>query len=492
MAMRRGLGAAGTGGTKARRVILISIDNLRADCLAANPDKTALQRFRLERFPATPTLDGLAARGTAFFRCFVAAPYTTASHASILTGAFPARHGVREYYRHGLSPAVPTLFELFRTAGYTTLLATDFPFLIGPNLGFTRAVDHFVVENDADVIDRLRARPDEPLFAFVHFGSVHNPFGLTSLEVDGDYFVHEVESLAARLGVPERKEMGPEWIERPRSTRESLLRQRYFRCTDLMYEQGRYDELMALYVKGVEYFDTHRFRRFVERLELAGLLDEAVIAVVADHGEEYSERAFAHYNGLWEGVVNVPLLLLGRGIPPSRVEWSPCRTVDLAPSLLELAGVDGDPSRFDGLSLCPGLRGEGHHGKAAHGETWFGHTDRILSFMTLCQSSGRLLKAGSMATTRLEYLRTERWKLIAQTDLETQATCYRLYDLVGDRREEHDVAEEWPGIVDRMATELAARQSEAAGPELHLEAGELANVARGLKKLGYLKAPETS
>ncbi len=470
------------------RAILISIDNLRADCVSFNPDKSALAQYSLDHWPATPTLDRLAAQGAAFTRCFAAASYTTASHASILTGMFPAHHGIHEYYRQALSKDVKTILEIFKAAGYTTLLATDFPFLIGPNLGFTRSVDHYIAENDAQVLQLLNTHRADKIFAFVHWGSVHNPFGLTSMLVDGDRFAQQVERLGEKMGVPEQFELEQEWVERPRATRERLLRQRYFKCTDLLYQQGRYDELMQLYIEGIEYFDAYRFRNFIEQIETAGLLDDAVLAIVSDHGEEYSGRAFAHYNGLWEGIVNVPLILLGPGVPKGQLRQSVCRTVDVAPTLLDLSINEPGLSsqNFDGISLLPHIPDEPAE-LTARGETWFGYTDRILDFMALCQSSGRLLKTKSMANTRIEYLRTSRWKLILRTDLEQGQEQVALFDIEKDRLEKNDLSAQEPSLVKKMKSQIIAERGQIEGQELYIEEHQLKELALNFKDLGYLK-----
>lgn len=472
------------------RVILISVDNLRADCVSANPDKSALADYDLGPGPQTPTLDRLAEGGAAFFNCFSAASYTTASHASLLTGLFPVRHGIREYYRHSLAQSATTLCEWFKAAGYVTVLATDFPFLLGPNLGFTRGVDHFIMEDDAQVFQLLNSYQEQRVFAFVHFGSVHNPFGLTSLEVDGHHFLEQVERLGDKMGVPKQLKLQQEWIEGPRSTQERLLRQRYFACTDLMYRQGQYHELMQLYVEGIEYFDAHRFKKFIDGLEHAGWLDGAILALVSDHGEEYSERAFAHYNGLWEGIIKVPLIVIGPQVPKGLMADMLCRTVDIAPTLLELAGLDAvimENGKLDGVSLMPFLRTGRGPELTAYGETWFGKTKEILDFMELCRNSGRLLKAKTMAATHVEYVRTSRWKLMLTSHLEPGNQTGQLFAMPQDPLEKNDLARVFPQTTAEMLREIETRRGEVIGQELLLEAKTLRELAGGLQDLGYLR-----
>src|SRR4051794_41789564 len=107
--------AAGSGAPKppARRapnLVLITMDTTRADHLGAWG----------YAFAHTPNLDALAARGTRFARCDTAAPITLPSHATILTGLFPPRHGVRDNGTFVLAPKVETVAKRLAARGYDT------------------------------------------------------------------------------------------------------------------------------------------------------------------------------------------------------------------------------------------------------------------------------------------------------------------------------------------------------------------------------------
>ena len=91
-------------------IVLLTLDTTRADHLGSAGWPHA----------ATPHLDALASRGMRFERCDSAAPVTLPSHATILSGLFPPRHGVRDNGTFVLSPAVTTLAELLSQAGYDT------------------------------------------------------------------------------------------------------------------------------------------------------------------------------------------------------------------------------------------------------------------------------------------------------------------------------------------------------------------------------------
>ncbi|HUP49221.1 MAG TPA: sulfatase-like hydrolase/transferase, partial [Thermoanaerobaculia bacterium] len=91
-------------------VILISIDTLRSDRLPAY-GYTGI---------ATPHIDALRADSVLFEHAFSHYPLTLPAHASMLTGLLPPEHGIRDNLGYQLDPAIPTLPEILRNAGYAT------------------------------------------------------------------------------------------------------------------------------------------------------------------------------------------------------------------------------------------------------------------------------------------------------------------------------------------------------------------------------------
>ncbi len=96
-----------------RGVLLVTLDTVRADHLSCYGYSKR----------TTPFIDSLAAEGTLFENAMCSASTTPVSHASILTGLYPPRHGVRfihGFTDHHLDPKVGTVAERFRDAGYET------------------------------------------------------------------------------------------------------------------------------------------------------------------------------------------------------------------------------------------------------------------------------------------------------------------------------------------------------------------------------------
>src|SRR5262245_1256163 len=91
-------------------VLLVTLDTTRADRLGCYGNKRI----------ATPNLDRLAAEGVVYDNAFTPVPSTLPSHCSILTGMYPARHGVHDNGVYRLGEALVTLPERLREAGYRT------------------------------------------------------------------------------------------------------------------------------------------------------------------------------------------------------------------------------------------------------------------------------------------------------------------------------------------------------------------------------------
>ena len=114
--------------SRARHLVLITIDTLRADRVGAY----GYARAR------TPRIDALAARGVRFEHAYATAPITLPSHASLMTGRYPPGHGSRHNGMR-VDAAVPTLAKILSAAGFATgAFVSAFPLdrRFGLNAGF--------------------------------------------------------------------------------------------------------------------------------------------------------------------------------------------------------------------------------------------------------------------------------------------------------------------------------------------------------------------
>jgi arylsulfatase A-like enzyme/Flp pilus assembly protein TadD len=282
-----------------RNLVLITLDTTRADHIGAWGWKNA----------RTPNLDALAARGTRFVRCDTAAPVTLPSHATILTGLFPPRTGVRDNGTFVLPNPVETLAERLAAHGYDTAAVVSAVVLArrhGLNQGFRLYDDDLgagyaagteVAERQAEVTTaaavEAAGKLKPPFFLWVHYYDPHEEY-------------------------------------RPPT-----------RFADSMTGPSR------LYDGEIAYMDEQ-----IGTL-LAKLPKDVDIAVVGDHGEMLGEHGELHHGLLlYRAARRVPLILAGPGVPAGKTSECLVRTADIAPTLLSLAGVPV-PAGLDGQGLLP-------------------------------------------------------------------------------------------------------------------------------------------
>ena len=188
------------------------------------------------------------------------------------------------------------------------------------------------------------------------------------------------------------------------------------------------DYIADLHHAEVEYLD-HELGRLFAHLADLGILDDCVIVIFGDHGENLTEHdAWFDHAGLYDSVVHVPLIIRAPDrVAPTRVD-SLVALTDVMPTVLELQGL-GDHEAFDafdGRSLLPVIAGETDN-----------HRDAIMLSECTWQA-----KRG---------IRTKDWKYIRCWDpgIYPSAGC-ELYDLAADPDEQHDVSTERPDVVAAM------------------------------------------
>jgi arylsulfatase A-like enzyme len=319
-------------------VLLVVVDTLRADRLGAYGSSLGL----------TPFLDDLARRATLFERAYAPCSWTLPSVASLFTSRQQGQHGVFGFASR-LAREEATLAESFRAAGFLTGGLSANPLLFA-RLGWGQGFDAwqplgrsgapgtesyvdagFLGARALEWLDANR-RPGQPSFLYLQYMDPHAPY------------------LAPEPFRSRRVPAGTLDAEIQAANDELLS----FGLAPLPPERGAL--LSALYDAEVAYLD-HELRSLFDALRARGFLDHAVVVVTADHGEEFQEHGGSmHGRSLFEEVVRVPLLVLAPGLPAGRRIGQPVSLVDVAPTLLELAGLPPEP-RFGGRSLTPLLRG---------------------------------------------------------------------------------------------------------------------------------------
>jgi arylsulfatase A-like enzyme/Flp pilus assembly protein TadD len=298
-----------------RHLILVTIDTLRADRLGSYGGPVA-----------TPNLDRIAAEGVRVVDATVHVPLTRPSHASLFTGRYPARHGLRDNISLPLADDIPTLPERLASAGFTTGAFVS-SVVLSEQSGLNRGFGHYDAE--------LEGRDGGAIF-------------LNTLQRDGDRTVERVDAwLKAQAPVGERRVALWVHLYDPHDPYEPPEPYRS-RFADRPYdgEVAWTDEIVG---------------RLRARLEAAGLWNDALLVVTSDHGESLGEHdETGHGFFAYETTLRVPLIVRGPGVGSGTTVDGTVRTVDLLPTLVELLGLDMPPGpALDGQSVAAALAGTG-------------------------------------------------------------------------------------------------------------------------------------
>lgn len=401
-------------------VLLITVDTLRADRLGCYGYTRA----------QTPAIDGLAAAGVRFEEVSAAAPLTLPSHATLLTGLYPPAHGVRDNGAYRLPGKVPTLAAILRARGYRTA-AFVAAYVLAARFGLERG---FEVYDD-------------------NFGPPRGPRGLSFIER------RAAEVVSPAIG----------WL------RQLAPRERFFLWVHLYDPHAPREPPPAFagrfadpYDGEVAYADAE-IGRLLAAVEQLDRETDTLVVLTADHGEGLGQhQLIGHVDQLYDTLLRVPLIVVdpfrGRRAP-ERVT-SLVRLVDLAPTLLELCGLE-PIAGIEGRSLTPLLRGGGAPA---------GAPDYTLAATFAPE-----------AVEDLYAIRDARWKLIFAP---ARDAC-ELYDLAADSTERTD-------LFRRHRSQPRVRYLEQRLREYVLEvsrverdgAGVSDETRRMLHSLGYAHAPD--
>jgi len=334
-----------------RPVILISIDSLRADHCTPYGYTPAAGAAE----PTTPFLARAAQAGVLFENASAASPWTLPSHITLLTGMHPREHGVRSR-KYRVGDDLELVSGKFRDAGYRTAGFFSGPFL-HPVWGFGHGFDvyqpgaayladpdnskalaeagkseqveeihsqsHLDKECAAQVVGKglnwlkKDERWREPFFLFLHLWDPHYDY-FPPADYRGRFLPGDDGSVKG----------------------DELLR------TEVPFADGLKLSLLALYDAEIRYTDDW-MARLDAQLQEWGIADDVILLITADHGEEFMEHGNrGHHLTLYEEVMHVPMVLRAPGLAPAgaRVQGS-VSLADVAPTLLDLAGVGGWPER---------------------------------------------------------------------------------------------------------------------------------------------------
>jgi arylsulfatase A-like enzyme/Tfp pilus assembly protein PilF len=271
-------------------ILLVTLDTTRAD--AIGPEAKNVQ---------TPAFNDLMKRGRFFRYAYAAVPQTLPSHTSMMTGLFPAGHGVHENARP-LTGQPPLLAEQLKNGGYRTAAFVS-AFALARRYGLARGFDLYDDETPPGLAERtaqettervltfLRQPSQQPLFLWVHYYDPHYPY-----------------------------------------TPPEPYRTRYA-------SQPYYGEIAAM---------DEQLGRLVTAFEQ--LPGAHAIVIAADHGEGLGDHGEAqHGNLMYQATMHVPLLVLGPGVTPGTID-TPVSTRRIFHTISDFAGLASADSLRGSLS----------------------------------------------------------------------------------------------------------------------------------------------
>lgn len=439
-------------------VLLLSVDTLR-------PDYLGLEGY--DR-PTSPFLDSLLASGFSFARAWSPVARTTPALASLLTGAYPHRTGVRTL-NGTLARDVVSLAEVLREHGYQTAAVVTNA-VLGRERGLARGFDVYdsaARRSDArtaetllhylETLDRTR-----PLFAWVHLFAPHVPY-----HPDPEIAAAFDPGYAGRY----REHFGYEPRDGARADRFHAwppdLRKREATLANPLPDAVN-AHVRRLYAGEIRAVDGAA-QRLVEGLRRV-LGKRLLIVVTADHGESLGEHDYYYDHGdyVYDAGTRVPL---GFVLPHDHPLHSSGRCdaaaslVDVVPTLLELLGIPPDAvptGQLEGRSLVGCLRGETLAPRPVFSESGHSWYPELVPRLVRNDVAGRFRS-----------VTLDGWKLV-WTPFQTPEREWELYDLGADPGETRDLYRpdhpRLPPLREALAAWLArASDAEPAPPPLAAE-----------------------
>ena len=413
-------------------VVIVSVDTLRADRLGSyGNDEWGTS--------PSPALDDLAARSVLFERAYAPRGQTHPSLASLLTGKYPATHGVRENGQK-LSSEHLTLFERLKRAGFTTGVfvanlqvghSTESWASRGADVAADGYAGRWQQESRQQGLyqeiwdDRIEAAGlrflDEvdrsrPFALWMHFYDVHKPY------TPPEEHLHRY-GVSAGLPAPLTAPGPGSEAELERHIAEITLTRRPVSEAELRRIRGLYDGAVAA--------TDARLGRLLDKLGALGALERSFVIFTSDHGEELYDhnRYFFHGSSIYDGVVRIPLVVWGPHLQRGLRVRAHVQNIDVAPTVLDLLGLPPDPD-MEGHSLAPLLRGDSSDPPAAYA---FVEWQNLISAVT--DGRWKLIWNPQHVWTRKEPFAMAP----PEAGLGFRVECIEAYDLAADPREQENL-----------------------------------------------------
>lgn len=453
-------------------VLVLLFDTLRADHLEPYGNDVV----------ETPNLAALAETGFTFGEAGSNASWTRPSTASIWSGLHASAHRV-DAVQANVPEGLPWLPEILSRAGWRTVgVSNNANFSAA--FGFARGFDvlhEYYGERARIVREALSAEDqaeelwsrflapvfdvpdDRPAFALVHEIDPHSPYqapepfgSLYDFGYEGNLEGWDVENLGQGMRMISVVNDGGGWL-------------------------GEADRrsMRAGYMAEVSFVDAY-VGALLARLRESGRLDRTLVVMTSDHGEQFFEHGgWGHGRSVYHEEVEVPLIFSLPGVIPAGGRSSaPVQLVDLAPTVLDLLGVEAPPG-LQGRSLLPDMLA-GPAPDAAP-DLLFAQSNRVFEG----------LRGRSRVSVLQDSVRLGRFKLVRTTTSQARRPTYdyELYDLERDPDEVLDLWSTRP--IEGWTLMQMLQRKLASDAALHFEAssneGVDPEVLENLRGLGYVE-----
>jgi arylsulfatase A-like enzyme len=320
----------------APNVLLVIIDTLRFDKLGCYGNKLGL----------TPNIDALAKSGALFEQAISQAPWTLPSIASLYTSSYPERHGAGGYLGQQFTPlndTVHPIAEILRDRGFDTAGIANV-FFLSPTFHMDRGFENYdfirpfnnlnerraTATTDA-AIAKLKEKKDRTFFLMVHYVDPHMTYDPPA-------------KFREKFAMPMDRVPDPNLFGKATDMRDLRTGRRSMASVPV-------ERLERLYNGEIAYTD-EQVGRLLAEVKALDLDKNTLVILTADHGEEFNDHgALEHGHSMYEEQLHVPLIMRYTSVIEPRRIGAVVRHIDVAPTILELAGLDPEPT-FVGKSLA--------------------------------------------------------------------------------------------------------------------------------------------
>lgn len=435
--------------SRPRNLIILTSDEMRGDCPAfmGNPDCK------------TPHLDRFAQGGVIFENHFTVHGKCVPARIAIATGRYPHTDGFRNIFEH-LKPEQPDVLRTLRAQGYETAvfgLNHVWDDLFCSNTKGESAADyHSFTEGYFDHITKKSYpvppppanAPPSPRYedGFDYIGRITEPIEGFSDQVRTEQAIHYLTQVRDRnrpffmqlnlssphpdYGVEEpwysmydRQKIKPWPHELPKNAPLHMRANRQVRTAEQVPQEAL-REIQAVYYGMISHTD-EMMGKVIQTIEQQGLLEDTVIIFMVDHGDFAGQYGLVEKwdTAMYDCIMHVPCVIRAPGLPQGLRVQSMSEHVDIAPTVLELLGIQPTWG-IHGQSLLPVIRGE-RVKEAVFADG--GHEQEMVERVTLedasvnKQTGKRIAKHDTyqrfpQAMARAKMVRTEQWKLIIRLE----------------------------------------------------------------------------